>query len=337
MNYAPQESRASSAPSGPGRPERAGWVESLPFLLAGGVAFAVAIVLLLVHSPAALAHLPVWTYLLAGGSIALVGGTVATLVGEPITNLPGENGLIGSDLIVVSRARWTELNQMEEWVEGRLVPPTAPALARPVRSAPASHRPAPNPRVVARPTPASTPDAVVPTLDDLLTGLPPVPEGALPLGDEPWSEDEESRETPPAPSTEPLPTPPPAERPVPGPIPARSTPPAPPRAAPSRAEATSSPGKEGEEEPPADLERLLSDLEIEAVRAVEANEVETALPDPGALTCVGCGRAVDATQHWDHCDKCLGAYCAKCEDQLLVVGARKLCPTCRSARRRSGR
>jgi hypothetical protein len=333
MNGGPEPSRDPRDPPGPGPETRPGWVESLPFFLAGGAAVVIAVILLAIHSDAALAHLPVWAYLLAGGSIALVGGTVGSFAGEPIPDLPEENELVGTDLIVVSRARWKELNKMERWVEDRLVPAPPTDPVRPARSTPAPGQPA----SAARAKRSEAFDQGVPTLDELLAGLPPVPESEV-VDDELWSETEESRETPqrelpavpriPPRSAAPVSPPPPFREMVTAPAPSR---PAPRAVRPSPASARS------EVEPPADLEQLLSDLQTEAEKAVEAKEIETALPDTGALACAGCGRAVDVTERWDHCDECLGAYCANCDSQLLLVGARKLCPTCRAGRRRARR
>jgi hypothetical protein len=273
-----------------------------------------AAVLIASHSPSALGRLPVWTFLLAIGSISLVGGTVASLVGEPITDLPGENELVGDDLIVVSRARWSELTELEELSERRSPPPEEP------RPRPAV-RPAPRPRVTRRSAPPA--EAPVPTIDDLLADLPVISdEEAAKV--ELWRETDDSREEP---------------------TPARSPPPSPtpPRAAPSgtaRSARLPPPAKAevaAARSPDPELERLLSELESEATKAMVEREDESGLIQPGLLTCAGCQRTVGIAESWGNCEECLATYCARCRDQLQTVGGRSLCPTCRAAARTSRR
>jgi len=341
MNGRSDPPNASRTPARVAPTATPGWRESLPFLLGGGVALGVAVALLAVHSHAAIAHLPVWTCLLALGSIALVGGTVATFIGEPIPDLPEENELIGQDLIVVSRARWKDLNKMERWVEDRLVQTPAPVPSPPPRAAPPSaprRRPTARAREGARPRTGirtslrAVPDPTIPTIDDLLADLPPVSDEELRAA-ELWRETDESRESP-QPSLPPLPHPAPDRaagarpRTEPPAVPASSTPPIP-------ANAMTAAARTRPAAPSADLEQLLGELETEAVRAVEEKQIETALPTSDLITCAGCGRGVAITEPWEHCDECLEAYCARCDDRVARVGDRRLCENCRRAGRKA--
>ena len=307
----------------------AGLRESLPFFLVGGAALAAALTLIALQSPSAVGRLPVWTFLVAIGSISLVGGTVATLIGEPMTGLPGENELVGPDLIVVSRPRWEELNRMEEWVGGRLGP------------TPASPAGTPTPAPAKSPAPAATYAEVppVPTLDELLADLPDFPESKSSGADE-WTETEDSREiTPPA--RLPIRPPPAAPKPAIA-APAPPTPVAPsPRSAPAVKPAArparkppARPGARAEvaAPPPAadpELERLLADLENEATKAIEARDDVPALIEPGVLTCAHCQRGIGITEKWESCEECLATYCENCAAQLAMVDGRRLCPACR--------
>jgi hypothetical protein len=320
MNGQPSPATRSPTPSAPASAPP-GWVESLPFFMLGGASIALAAVLLALHSPTDLAHLPVWTFLVAIGSISLVGGTVATFVTEPIPDLPEENELVGTDLIVVSRARWKDLNKMERWVEERLV--ASPELAVPPQ------RPAPRAPARRRKGTQAVPQPSVPTIDDLLADLP---RGSGPEADRAdlWRETEESREVSPssyavspAPSDHLVPptgapnVPPPAPRPSGR---GATLPPA------ARAEAGASPLAE------ADLEKLLDDLEAEATKVAEEREIASLAPS-GLLLCAGCGRSVGITERWEHCDECFSVYCDACDGRLVRVGDRALCPTCRPGRR----
>ena len=316
----PSNGPTAPAPAGPKpRSPRSGWRESLPFFLLGGAALVVGVLLIALHSPSSFGHLPVWTYLLAIGSIALVGGTVASLVGEPIPDLPHENELVGADLIVVSRTRWTELHRMEEWVEGRLTTPAETPGAR--RRAAAAAPPA----AAAAPVPPVEPH--VPTLDELLADLPLVP--AAPATGDQWRETEDSYETPPPAAPAPVRPPtagPGRTSPAPGirKAPPRAAKRSPPRPG-ARAEVAAPPPV------PPELEQLLTELETEATKAIEARDDEPALIQPGALTCSGCQRTIGITESWENCEECLATYCDRCRDQLVRVGDRPLCPACRSA------
>ncbi|MCI4340467.1 MAG: hypothetical protein L3J73_04290 [Thermoplasmata archaeon] len=323
----PPSPRTADQGSPRDRSRLAGLRESLPFFLVGGVALAAALTLIAMQSPSAVGRLPVWTFLLAIGSISLVGGTVASLVGEPITDLPGENELVGQDLIVVSRSRWNELHRMEEWVGGRLSP-TEPAP-----------RPAATTAPVATPTAASPVIPPVPTLDELLADLPIFPDSAGRSSD-PWAETEDSREAapppkspaPPAPipraSPGPIAPPPraPVARPPKAPVPTASPPK--PVARPAR-KAAARPGAKAEAVSDAELERLLTDLESEATKAMQERNDVPALIEPGVLTCAHCQRGIGITEKWESCEECLATYCENCASELAQVEGRRLCPACR--------
>ncbi len=338
----PAASSVRPPPSGSrSSPSRSGWRESLPFFVIGLVALTAALALIALQSPSAFGRLPIWTFLLAIGSISLVGGTVASLVGEPMTGLPGENELVGQDLIVVSRSRWDALSQMESWVGGRLGPSDDAARSPTAPGAPFG--------AVASPAP-------VPTLDELLADLPIFPESARPDAEQ-WTETEDSREAPPpaklpvkpiAPAPRPsVPASPPPSVP---PSPTRAAPPAPPRAVPARPrplpapiaakaplrplrKGVARPGVRAETAPAAmpnpELERLLADLETEATAVMQEREDVPALIEPGVLTCAHCQRGIGITEKWQNCDECFATYCESCGEQLVKVGDRRLCPVCR--------
>jgi hypothetical protein len=325
MNGRSDPARRPRRPSGGAPPAAPAWLGSLPFFLVGGVTIGVAAILLSDHSSAALVHLPVWTYLLAIGSIALIGGTVATFVGEPIPDLPEENELVGADLIVVSRARWKDLNKMERWVEDRISSAPEPPPPAPARVAPADPRPAgrspPTVRTRTRSARGAIPNLLVPTIDDLLEGLPTVSDADLAAA-ELWRETDDSREIPPPPLPPVGLAPRPRTAPAPVPAPARPVPAE--RSAPRA-------------RPNVDLDRLLTELEREAAKVAEDQAIEAALTPSSVLHCAGCGRGVAITERWEHCDRCLSAYCADCENRVQMVGDRSLCAACRAAPRRRRR
>ncbi|MCI4355116.1 MAG: hypothetical protein L3K06_07110, partial [Thermoplasmata archaeon] len=111
------------------------------------------------------------------------------------------------------------------------------------------------------------------------------------------------------------------------------------RASPGRSgrKATSRPGARAEavatRPPDPELERLLTDLESEATKAIQEREDDAALIEPGILTCAGCERGIGITETWENCEECLATYCERCRDQLVSVGGRPVCPACRSLTR----
>ncbi|HTT35798.1 MAG TPA: hypothetical protein VMH78_08050 [Thermoplasmata archaeon] len=115
--------------------------ENLTMLLLGGALLALGIDLFLSREPTRAGLLPLWSYLLAGGSILLSGGFLAMVVGDVWGWNPGPaEGGSGDDLVSVPRAEWEAWRRTQAGRRSDRAPaPAAPSP--PARTAAAAELP----------------------------------------------------------------------------------------------------------------------------------------------------------------------------------------------------
>lgn len=147
--------RARAAPDRtlPARVRLPGLREGVPLLLIGSTAVALGVYSLISGLRYGPTHFPIWTYLVALGGIAFLGGTVTTIVGGTPPAV-AEEWSLPADSVVVDRATWVRLSR--EVARYRSASPHPDDLESQVPDPP------PGPSTIAPPAPASSPRAAGP-------------------------------------------------------------------------------------------------------------------------------------------------------------------------------